>query len=101
MFASCCHIHRCLAQSPRAACFSQGDCANAACCVQAVLNGSALLQGRVVLSLEDLKQQGVMKHRAPLQDGKSQSGRLDFTIEWSSYLGIDSVEKQQQESRSD
>lgn len=59
------------------------------------------LEGRVVLSLEDLKQQGVMKYRAPLQDGKSQSGRLDFTIEWSSYLGIDSVEKQQQESQSD
>ncbi|KAA6428994.1 MAG: plant synaptotagmin, partial [Trebouxia sp. A1-2] len=32
------------------------------------------LQGRVVLSLEDLKQQGVMQYRAPLQDGKSQSG---------------------------
>lgn len=74
---------------------------HAACCVQAVLNGSALLQGRVVVSLEDLKQQGVMKHRAPLQNGKSQHGRLDFTIEWSSYLGIDSVEKQQQESQSD
>ena len=72
-----------------------------ACYVQAVLNGIALLQGRVVLSLEDLKQQGVMKHRAPLQDGKSEHGRLDFTIEWSSYLGIDSVEKQQQQSQSD
>ena len=74
---------------------------HAACCVLAVLNGNASLQGRVVLSLEDLKQQGVMKYRAPLQDGKSQSGRLDFTIEWSSYLGIDSAEKQQQESQSD
>ena len=55
------------------------------------------IQGKVVISLQDLKQQGNMKYRASLQDGKSENGRLEFEIDWSSYLGIDSVEKQREQ----
>ena len=55
------------------------------------------LQGRVIISLQDLKQQGVIKERAELQHGKSKNGRLDFEMEWNSYLGIDSIEKQKSE----
>lgn len=50
-----------------------------------------------MISLEDLKQQGRMKYMAKLQDGRSKEGRLDFDIEWSSYLGIESIERQQQQ----
>ena len=55
------------------------------------------LQGRVTVSLQNLKQQGVVKDRVALQDGKSDQGRLDFEMAWSSYLGIDSIEKQKSE----
>ena len=52
------------------------------------------MQGKTVVPLEDLKQQGTLKTRAALQGGKSTNGRLEFEMEWRSYLGIDSAEKQ-------
>lgn len=52
------------------------------------------MQGKIVVPLEDLKQQGTLKTRAALQGGKSTNGRLEFEMEWRSYLGIDSAEKQ-------
>ncbi|KAL3142464.1 hypothetical protein ABBQ38_002792 [Trebouxia sp. C0009 RCD-2024] len=52
------------------------------------------LEGRLVVSLQDLKQQGRIKSRSNLQGGKSSDGRLEFEMEWRSYLGIHSAEKQ-------
>ena len=53
-----------------------------------------LLQGKVVVSLQDLKQQGTINSRSTLKGGKSTDGRLEFEMKWSSYLGIHSAEKQ-------
>lgn len=48
----------------------------------------------MVVSLQDLKHKGTIKSRSSLQGGKSTDGRLEFEMEWRSYLGIHSAEEQ-------
>ena len=48
----------------------------------------------MVVSLQNLKQQGTIKSQSALKGGKSTDGRLEFEMEWKSYLGIHSAEKE-------
>ena len=48
----------------------------------------------MVVSLQHLKQQGTIRSQATLKEGKSTEGRLEFEMEWKSYLGIHSAEKE-------
>lgn len=47
------------------------------------------LQGKMVVSLAELKKHTKMAGRKKLQHGNSPDGRLELEMSWNSYLGID------------
>ena len=48
-----------------------------------------LLQGKMVVSLAELKKHTKMAGKKKLQHGNSPDGRLDLEMAWNSYLGTD------------
>jgi len=50
---------------------------------------SAMLQGKMVVSLAELKRHTKMEGKKKLQHGSSPDGRLDLEMSWNSYLGLD------------
>lgn len=48
-----------------------------------------MLQGKMVVSLAELKRHTKMEGKKKLQHGSSPDGRLDLEMSWNSYLGLD------------
>lgn len=51
--------------------------------------GQTNIEGKMVVSLADLKRHTKMAGKKKLQHGSSPDGRLDLEMEWNSYLGSD------------